>query len=117
MGKFNVAAIKAAQAKATGSTASGEKGPVIPFTASEENGHLVIRIPLNLTGDQMRMTKPNEKTGISLPSICGIAKLPESLPVTVTDGDDTLTFWTHTNYAFNVTFSYQPQKPNVTDEE
>ncbi len=113
MAKFD---FNKAKARVTAPVADKVKGPSVEFDGVVENGFLVIKVPLTLAADMIREGKPNEKTGIQNPFINGTARLKESIPVTVTNGDDTLTVYTRKTVTFNVFMGYAPQASNADDD-
>lgn len=97
--------LKAAQAApATVKTDKGDKGPTLRLQATHEGDHIVIRIPLTYAADQMRMTKldPANRRSVEKPYFSIVAELPDSLPVTIKDGDDAVTVFTRRTVTTNL---------------
>ncbi len=101
----NFAKLKAAQAApASVKTDKGDKGPTLRLQASHEGDHIVIRIPLTYDAGQMRMTKldPSNRRSVEKPYFSIVAELPDSLPVTIKDGDDSVTVFTRRTITTNL---------------
>lgn len=106
---FNVAAAKAAAAKVTPQV-SATKGPSVVFKGTVEGDELVIRVPLRYAENQIRLSKPNEKTGIQSPYVNGMVRMTSAPPVTVsaTNGD-TAQIYMRPVINLNFLMSYTPR--------
>lgn len=113
---FNVAAAKAAAAKVTPQV-TASKGPSVVFKGTVEGDELVIRVPLRYAESQIRLSKPNEKTGIQSPYVNGMVRLQAAPAVTVTaDGGETAQIFMRPTINLNFLMSYTPRQ-GVDDGE
>lgn len=110
----NFAKLKAAKAApVTAKADKGDKGPTVRLTATHEDGCIVLRIPLTYTANLMRMTKldPSAKKTVEKPYFSIVAELPDSLPVTIVDGDDRETVYSRRTVTTNLFTSLEYVKP------
>lgn len=106
---FSVAAAKAAAAKVTPQV-SASKGPSVVFKGAIEGNELVIRVPLEYTESQIRLSKPNEKTGIQSPYVNGMVRMAAAPPVTVTGTNgETAQIFMRPVINLNFLMSYTPR--------
>ena len=106
---LSVAAAKAAAAKVTPQV-SASKGPSVVFKGTVENDELVIRVPLRYTENQIRLSKPNEKTGIQSPYVNGMVRMAAAPPVTVTGANgETAQIFMRPVINLNFLMSYTPR--------
>lgn len=106
---FTIAAAKAAAAKVT-PAASAAKGPSVVFKGTVEGDELVIRVPLRYAENQIRLSKPNEKTGIQSPYVNGMVRLAAAPAVTVASANgETAQIFMRPVINLNFLMSYTPR--------
>ena len=110
----NFAKLKAAKAApVTVKADKGDKGPLVRLKATHEDGCIVLRIPLTYEADLMRMTKldPSAKKTVEKPYFSIVAELPDSLPVTIVDGNDRETVYSRRTITTNLFTALEYVKP------
>lgn len=106
---FSVLAAKAAAAKVTPQV-SAIKGPSVVFKGTIEGDELVIRIPLRYAENQIRLSKPNEKTGVQSPYVNGMVRMAAAPPVTVSSANgETAQIYMRPVINLNFLMSYTPR--------
>lgn len=105
---FSIATVKAMAAKTAPKVT--KNGPSVQFGGTVEGNELVIRVPLAYAESQMRLGKPNAKTGIQSPYVNGMVRLHSAPPVTVTAANgETAQVYLRPIINLNFLMTYEPR--------